>query len=40
MEGLKTGNVDSVLFKPFSLEDIQSAVRTALAVKAIEGVNA
>jgi CheY-like chemotaxis protein len=39
MEGLKTCNVDSVLFKPFSLKDIQDAVQTAIARKTIESGN-
>jgi len=39
MEGSKTCNVDSVLFKPFSLKDIQDTVQTALALKAIESGN-
>jgi DNA-binding NtrC family response regulator len=38
-EWLKTGDIDTVLFKPFSLKDIQKTVHTALALKTIEGVN-
>lgn len=40
MEGLETSNVDSVLFKPFSLEEIKNTVHKALALKIIENVNA
>ena len=36
IERLETSNVDLVLFKPFSLKDIQDTVQTALARKAIE----
>jgi CheY-like chemotaxis protein len=40
MEGLRTSNVGYVLFKPFSLEDIQKTVSTALATNNIENRNA
>ena len=40
MEGLKTENVDFVLFKPFSLEEVKKTVHTALALKTIENLNA
>lgn len=36
MEVLRTSNVDFVLFKPFSLKDIQKTVHTALAPKKTE----
>jgi CheY-like chemotaxis protein len=40
IEGLKTSNVDSVLFKPFSLKDFQGAVHAALTLKTSESRNA
>jgi CheY-like chemotaxis protein len=40
MEGLETSNVDFVLFKPFSLEEIKNTVHTVLALKTIENVDA
>jgi two-component system cell cycle response regulator CpdR len=40
MESSETSNVDAVLLKPFSLNDIKDTVKKALALKTIESENA